>query len=339
MERSGPPRPHRHWGELLGFLLLPGVEMRHAARRQKRGEEPDANSERSSVDAATPTVRCLLERLLRRYELQQRPILKSARSHAKALIERLGDLDARDLDTEALERYVEARLAEGRAPKTCNNEMQLLRRALRLASRTKVGRRWLVDPRDLPHIDLLPKRLCPRRTRYLTDSEYDRLEAALPPHLAALARFLRLTGFRIGEALRLKWEHVDMGQRWIEIPASKNGDPASYPVTTAILAVLLGRWPERNGTGHVFTRRGKPIKNPRHAWGTAVARAGLKDVQPHDLRRTWTRNLLDTPGVDPRAVIALGNWRDGRVALDYIHRSRTELREAAERLTRRSRGA
>jgi integrase len=41
----------------------------------------------------------------------------------------------------------------------------------------------------------------------------------------------------------------------------------------------------------VFHREGRPIRDFRSAWATALAKAGVTDYHFHDFRRTATRNM------------------------------------------------
>jgi integrase len=48
------------------------------------------------------------------------------------------------------------------------------------------------------------------------------------------------------------------------------------------------QWPESQW---VFNRQGEPIKDIRRSWEQACTRAGVPDLNFHDLRRTAVRNM------------------------------------------------
>jgi len=90
-----------------------------------------------------------------------------------------------------------------------------------------------------------------RRERHLSDDEYAALGNALrlaeakdeksnaevwPPAVAA-ARFLALTGWRRGEALRLRWADVDLARRTATLPDTKTGR-SMRPLSHAACEVL-----------------------------------------------------------------------------------------------------
>jgi integrase len=67
-------------------------------------------------------------------------------------------------------------------------------------------------------------------TRFLLPPDaFAIIEAAtkLDAEMGRLLTFLLYTGCRIGEALALKWENVDLDQRLAYIETSKNDDPRS----------------------------------------------------------------------------------------------------------------
>lgn len=281
-----------------------------------------------AAPASAPTISTLIENLLRRYVLEERSILASARSHVKPLLEAFGELTVPELDTELIDGYKVARIAQGRRHKTVNNELSMLRRALRLGQKTHRGGRPLVE--RPPPIELFPRRLCRPRERFLTLREYEALRVELPVYLVGLLDWLWHTGWRLGECQALLWEHVHLSERVVILPESKNGEARILPITRHVLAVLLRQW-ERRSSRWVFSRGGKPLRSIYTAWRSAVKRAGIEGVTPHDLRRSWCRRAVNA-GVSLPDLMRLGGWRDASVATQYARRSTADLRAAAERI-------
>lgn len=60
-------------------------------------------------------------------------------------------------------------------------------------------------------------------------------------------------------------------------------------------------WPECN---YVFHRLGVQLNDFRGAWESACERAGLADLQFHDLRRSGVR-VLSRSGVPERVIMAV----------------------------------
>jgi integrase len=154
----------------------------------------------------------------------------------------------------------------------------------------------------------------PARTGWMTPDEVDRLLEHAADHLRPLLTFLAGTGSRLGEALDLDWQDVDLAHARATLRQTKNGRDRILdlcPRAVAALAGLHGR------TGVVFrTRSGRPYAAKRvqgggqikTGWASACRAAGLSGVSPHTLRHTWAtwhyamhRDLL--------ALRTDGGWR------------------------------
>ena len=68
--------------------------------------------------------------------------------------------------------------------------------------------------------------------RWLTSQEANRLIDACGAHLRALVIFLIYTGVRIGEALWLDWQNVDLARRHVAFVKTKNGEARGVPCTS-----------------------------------------------------------------------------------------------------------
>lgn len=176
----------------------------------------------------------------------------------------------------------------------------------------------------------------PRR-RWLTRAECDRLiqAAADLPYLRDYIVIALNTGLRPGELLALRWERVDLERGLIRFDGadSKSGRAASIPINaTARLALLTRR--EAQTARHlvtpwVITRHdGQRLQSVRNGLASACQRAGLKDVHPHDLRRTFASHLVQA-GVSIQAVSGLLRHADiGITHRVYAHLSPEQYRSA-----------
>jgi integrase len=136
----------------------------------------------------------------------------------------------------------------------------------------------------------------PKRIRYLTAAQADRLIACYAPHVRPIAITLRWQGWRIGEALRCDWSHIRWQADSIFIPETKNGQPRTIGLNIHSRAALHRLWVEQGSpeSGPVFlTNRGRPYRDPRNykvpsgspikkAHATACRRLGISDFHVHD---------------------------------------------------------
>ena len=134
-----------------------------------------------------------------------------------------------------------------------------------------------------------------RRERFLGQGEMKAFFAALAAEPSETIRDLLitalLTGARKSNVMAMAWVDVDLKAGLWRIPTTKSGKPVTLPLTSPVLALLArrretasGPWvfPQsragRGATGHVMSVQA--------AFGRIVTTAKLKDVRPHDLRRS-----------------------------------------------------
>jgi integrase len=124
----------------------------------------------------------------------------------------------------------------------------------------------------------------------------------LPEIYAEIVRFASISGWRISEVLRLRWEWVDRAAREIRLPDSKNGRPRTIALVGDLSNLIERRWGGREySTSHgpalaafVFhQRQGRPVAyaSYRRAFVGGCRRAGVTGRTTHDFRRTVARDL------------------------------------------------
>ncbi len=129
------------------------------------------------------------------------------------------------------------------------------------------------------------------RDRFLQPEELPRFFAALETLRYPVTRDLFLmclfTGARLGNVRSMRWDQVDLVLRIWRIPKTKNGTSQILPLTTEAVSILQNR-KRHNKTPWVFANLGGNghIKYVDLAWRQMIARAGIKDLRIHDLRRS-----------------------------------------------------
>lgn len=135
------------------------------------------------------------------------------------------------------------------------------------------------------------------------------------PHVGTLALFMFLTGARVGEAVAVQWEDIDLQERTVLIRESKVSKERKSHLP-APLVVALANLPKVLGRG-VFGY--DDPANLRSAWDGAVARAGIKHLSPHSCRHGFATGLLRR-GVDVVTIAWLGGWKNAaQVLATYGH--------------------
>ncbi len=177
----------------------------------------------------------------------------------------------------------------------------------------------------------------PKRTRFLSRTEVNRLHAALDAHQgrgsgrqqADIIRLLLLTGCRKGELVGLRWSEVD--GHALHLTDSKTGPRVVYLGTRA--GGILARQP-RTGSQFVFPRLDDPSltrSSELSLWRKVRREAGIEDARLHDLRHTFASHAVMRSVPLPVVSRLLGHTQ-ARMTLRYAHISDRDTEAAAERV-------
>lgn len=210
-----------------------------------------------------------------------------------------------EIDREVVKRAVE--LKENNA--TRNRYVALVRALLRASQREW---EWIAV---IPALKTYPEPK--RRIRSLTAEQAKRLVEALPELKREMFLFALATGLRQGNVKMLQWEWVDMDQRALYVPDTKNDDPLGVPLNEVAMGVLNRRLGKHKR--YVFTWGGKPVRNVnnRH-WHRALRDAGISGFRCHDIRHTWA-SWLAQAGVEQYKLQEMGGWKSVSMVRRYAH--------------------
>lgn len=225
----------------------------------------------------------------------------------------IGKLELHQVHDGSLAPFQTARLAEGRAHKTINLALGVVRRILNLAAtswRDESGKTWL---EQAPKITLLPLVGHQREPRPITWGEQRTLLPKLPDHLARMSLFTLNTGVRDDVVCSLRWEWEikvpELGISVFEVPREHvKGRKKSRVVICNSVAQSVVEAVRGQHEDYVFVYRRERVKNKdlapkmpyrpigtmnNTAWQTARKAAGLGDLHVHDLRHTIGMRLRE----------------------------------------------
>lgn len=175
-----------------------------------------------------------------------------------------------------------------------------------------------------------------KRNRRLTDGEYRQLGKGAAraknvwPNAVSVARFLALTGWRSGEALKLRWRDIDLKQRLARLPDTKTGFSARVLPRAAIRE--LKKLADLGSEELVFpSSRAGVVMAGFPALFQKVARWGElpKEVTPHVLRHSFASIAADL-GFSELTIAALIGHRGGSITSRYTHQADTVLLAASD---------
>jgi integrase len=230
--------------------------------------------------------------------------------------------------------YVVMRQTAGAKSATINRELQILKRAFKLAQRA--GK--LVSA---PYIPKLKESAA--RQGFFERPEFEATREKLPEHLRGLLTFYYFTGWRSSEALSLEIRQVNLAEGVVnpDPDQSKNEDGRLFDfsaidelrdVLTAQVASAerLTRETGRMVTTVFHRPDGTPIKSFRKAWINARKDAGYPGKLVHDFRRTAARDLVRS-GVPESVAMKLTGHKTRSMFDRYNITSGEDLRAAGEK--------
>ena len=126
------------------------------------------------------------------------------------------------------------------------------------------------------------------------------------PAAVAATRFLALTGWRSGEVLTLRWEHVDLAARTARLPTTKTG-ASMRPLSHAACDLLANL--DRLGDLVFPATRGSGIMSGfRKLWDRIARLGGLPaDITPHTLRHSFASLTADLGYSEPTIATLVGH--------------------------------
>ena len=284
-------------------------------------------------DVERTSFECLAQAFLDDYRINHRRSIDRAERSVAHLRKAFNLVQALDITTDQISRYVVARQAAGATNGTINRELSALKRMFRLGERAgRVAQR--------PYVPMLREDNV--RKGFFQHDEFRRMLHHLPEALRPVIEVAYVTGWRIkSEILTRQKSHLDLVQGWLRLDPgeTKNGEGRMFPLTPELRAVLerqLARTREKEmTTGQIipwlFHREGEPIRSFRRAWLTACKRAGVPQRIPHDFRRSAVRNL-ERAGVPRSAAMALVGHKTEAIYRRYAIADEGMLREGAVKL-------
>jgi integrase len=176
-----------------------------------------------------------------------------------------------------------------------------------------------------------------KRERFLSAAELRRLGEVLVemegervelPSAISAVRLLLLTGCRLNEIMKLRWDEVDLPAAVLRLPDSKTGAKTVHLGRAAV--DLLAGIEVHNSNPHVIpgTLPGRPLSDLQPFWRRIRARAGLKDVRLHDLRHTFASVAVAAGQSLPMIGKLLGHTQVQTTAR-YAHLAGDPVRAAA----------
>jgi integrase len=195
----------------------------------------------------------------------------------------LANLKVSEVNHDHIQGLVRALEAEEFARATVAQEQALLRRLFNHA-RTKWH--W-PRPDTNPACGLKLAGALAKRVRVMSHDEQARMDEALDycvnDRIQPAVMLLTETAMRAEECIdTAKWGGVDWDRRILRLEDAKAG-PRDVPLSPKAIEILKGMGPSADPDEKIF---GLSYESLKAAWRRTCERAGIKDLNIHDLRRT-----------------------------------------------------
>lgn len=240
-----------------------------------------------------------------------------------------------------LQRWIDRREKEGKAPTTITNELSVISNTFKFLNR-QPGFEGLGNPaRGVGK----PRSRPAREVSLSADHEARLLDAIIrrPVRstywLLPMVRLAILTGMRQGEIRLLTWNNVHFSEAWAHIPESKDvkgSRPRNVPLLPEAVAVLSD-WRERSKTGEIAVFPGVTDQAVSKAFAAVAETAGLPHLTFHDLRHVAVTRLSKVTR-DALELSKFSGHKSLSVLQDYFNPEAADLaRDAAEALAKKKR--
>jgi len=246
------------------------------------------------------------------------------------------DMRADQLGTDQMRRYRETRIAEKASQVTVNRELQVLRKAYKLAADATPPKVRTIPRFAMAEEDNARKVFMTQEVKqWLRDAaarDIGKKTAKMKGlHLRTFVELLFGLGWRKSELTGLRVENIHLAEGFIRIENSKSGKPREAPLTPTLRVLLEPLVIGKQAHESVF-----PAKDMRWAWKRLCKEAGVQSGKAagyviHDTRRTAARTQRSA-GVAESVSSAILGWKPGsKMYARYGIVDRSDMTEALQR--------
>jgi integrase len=216
-------------------------------------------------------------------------------------------------------------------PGVCNRCLTLLSKMFKLAEI------WGIRPKASNPVEGVSRYRETPKERFLSVNEIGQLGEILDefdrhgidsPYPTAAIRLLMLTGARLSEIIKLRWDQVHVDRGLIRLSDSKTGAKTIYLPSQAI--AILTSLPQLSDNPYVIIggKAGKHLVDLQRPWQRIRVKANLADVRIHDLRHTFA-SLAAQGGKSLSEIGELLGHRSTETTKRYAHFTESHIANAS----------
>lgn len=209
--------------------------------------------------------------------------------------------------------YRDKRMKAAKAATVCR-ELGLIQHALEIAMRE-----WDLPLQENPVAKVKKPEINNRRSRRLSGEEFKALLGALRKCQNKLIRPMALfaieTGMRRGEIFNAQWQHLNLDNRTLHLPMTKNGEARTVPLTQKAVRILKLLGVPKKMSGNIFDITEQAFEM---AWRRTLARSKIENFRFHDLRHEAVSRFFER-GLSVPEVALISGHKDFRMLFRYSH--------------------
>lgn len=265
-----------------------------------------------------------LEELVRAYDAK---VCGAESTRLKKWLKAFGHLSAWEIATEQLCAAAQMMLDAGYKAATPNRDLSALGTIYRWAIERRLPPRGFKSPtvgvrrfkEDIRRVYVSEEQVEALRSRSLAFKDR---------RFGLFVALILDSGARRGEITQRRWSEVDLENRQMLLPTSKNGTPRTLHFSDRTRRLLLRVFPNPPEDGLIFEGRvpRQPISY-RASWKRLITEVGLTDLHLHDSRHIVAAGMLRNGISVAVAAQAIGN-SPAVLAARYGHLETKTLREA-----------
>ena len=199
-------------------------------------------------------------------------------------------------------------------PATVSRELGIIQHAFNIAERE-----WNYPIQANPLSSIRKPKIGPNRERRVTEEELNLIiEAAEGCRNVLVSKVILLaveTGMRQGEILNARWSDLDLQNRTLHLPKTKNGFPRTIPLSPNAIDVLKSVKRVVDNEDKVFPLSQNAFKM---AWRRLIRRSGVANLRFHDLRHEAISRFFER-GLSIMEVALISGHREIRMLKRYTH--------------------
>jgi Site-specific recombinase XerD len=220
------------------------------------------------------------------------------------------------------------REAEGSSGNTIRLDLALLSRLFNYA-RSDWGMESLQNP-----VQLVTKpKIAKGRERRFEGKEEENLLKACPQPFSYVVRFALETAMRREEISLLTWDNVDLENRSVHLPMTKNGESRTVPLSPVAIELLKEVRANNDNSLSVFNMSPSAITQ---AMEKARNKAKIENLRFHDLRHEATSRLFENTDLDLMEIRAITGHKTMQMLARYTHLRTARLADRLAGATRTS---